>query len=76
MKKVTGRTRPAFRSPEKVVEDIANIQGYLRAPTFVVGDIRQNGQDYEERFFKALKERDVDNPRRAGDLRPGTERVL
>ena len=61
MKGFLGRERPAFRSPEKVVADIYNIQQYLKAPTFVVGDLRQNGKHYAERFFKEAKELGIKN---------------
>jgi B12-binding domain/radical SAM domain protein len=55
------RDRPAFRSPEKLAEDIGNIQSYLDAPTFVVGDLRQGGKDYAERFFKETKRLKIKN---------------
>jgi radical SAM superfamily enzyme YgiQ (UPF0313 family) len=62
MKGFLGRNRPAFRSPEKVAQDIRDIQNYLKAPTFVVGDLRQGGKSYPERFFRACRELGVDNP--------------
>jgi B12-binding domain/radical SAM domain protein len=61
MRKVLGRTRPAFRSPEKVAEDIYNVQSYLKAPVFVVGDLRHNGNKYAERFFSEAKKLGIDN---------------
>ena len=61
MRKVLGRTRPAFRSPEKVAEDIYNVQNYLKAPVFVVGDLRQNGDKYTQRFFSEAKKLGIDN---------------
>jgi B12-binding domain/radical SAM domain protein len=61
MKGFLGRQRPAYRSPEKVAGDVYNIQQYLKAPTFVVGDLRQNGKGYAERFFKEAKELGVKN---------------
>ncbi len=62
MKGFLGRSRPAFRSPEKVAQDVRDIQNYLKAPTFVVGDLRQGGKSYPERFFRACRELGVDNP--------------
>jgi B12-binding domain/radical SAM domain protein len=56
-----GRQRAAFRSPEKVAADIRDIQNYLEAPTFVVGDVRRGGRSYQRRFFKELKDLGVDN---------------
>ncbi len=55
------RSRPAFRSPEKLAEDLDAIQSYMKAPIFVVGDIRQNGGDYSERFLRSVRERGIDN---------------
>jgi B12-binding domain/radical SAM domain protein len=55
------KKRAAFRSPEKVAQDIYDIQAYLRAPTFVVGDIRQGGKDYAERLLGEAKKLGVDN---------------
>ncbi len=60
MKRVLGRTRPAFRSPEKVAQDISDIQGLMNAPIFVVGDLRQNGPDYANRFFSEARRLKVD----------------
>ena len=56
-----GRSRVAFRTPERLAADIRDIQNYLRAPTFVVGDLRQGGKDYADRFFKEAKALGVDN---------------
>ena len=55
------KKRAAFRSPEKVAQDIYDIQTYLKAPTFVVGDIRQGGKDYVERLMAEAKKLGVDN---------------
>lgn len=59
--KVVCRKKPAFRSPEKLAEDIESIQSYMKAPVFVVGDIRQAGSKYAETFLKSVKERGIDN---------------
>jgi B12-binding domain/radical SAM domain protein len=53
-KSVMGRQRPAFRSPEKMANDVRNIQRFSRGPVFVLGDIRQNGMEYAHRFLRAL----------------------
>jgi B12-binding domain/radical SAM domain protein len=55
------KKRAAFRSPEKVAQDIYDIQTYLKAPTFVVGDIRQGGKEYAERLLVEAKNLGVDN---------------
>lgn len=60
-RRVCCRNRPAFRGPEKLAEDMEGISNYMKAPIFIVGDIRQAGQDYCDRFLKAARERDIDN---------------
>ncbi|MBE0479531.1 MAG: TIGR04190 family B12-binding domain/radical SAM domain protein [Dehalococcoidia bacterium] len=57
-----GRGRTAYRSAELVVKDIVSIQRYLRGPVFVVGDIRQAGEDYTDSFLKAMKSAKVKGP--------------
>lgn len=61
MRKFLGREKPAFRSPEKVAEDLYNIQCYLKAPTFIVGDIRQAGNKWAERLLTEAKRLGVKN---------------
>ncbi|NLI73496.1 MAG: TIGR04190 family B12-binding domain/radical SAM domain protein [Euryarchaeota archaeon] len=61
MGRVLGRNKPAFRSPEKAAQDIANVEDYINAPVFVVGDIRQNGMDYADRFFTECRRLDLDS---------------
>ena len=61
MRRVLGRSRPAFRSPERVAQDVHNVQDYLDAPVFVVGDLRQNGEKYAQRFFDEAKRLGIDN---------------
>lgn len=60
-KRLLCRNRPAFRSPEKLAEDMSAIQDYLRSPIFVIGDPRQGGSDYAERLFREIKRRGIDN---------------
>ena len=60
-KRLLCRSKPAFRSPEKLAEDMSAIQDYLRAPIFVIGDPRQGGHDYAERLFKEIKKRGIKN---------------
>jgi B12-binding domain/radical SAM domain protein len=56
-----GRDRPAHRSPELLADDIARAEEYVKGATFVVGDIRQAGKAYANRFLKELKSRKIDN---------------
>ncbi len=59
--KVVCRKKPAFRSPEKLAEDIDIIQSYLDTPVFIVGDLRQQSMDYAERFLKECRDRRIRN---------------
>lgn len=61
MHRFLNRQRPAFRSPEKLAQDVHNIQQYIKAPTFIVGDPRRGGKDYMRRFFTEVKRLKVTN---------------
>ncbi len=52
---VSGRTAPAFRSPERLAEDMRRMYDISRGPAFLLGDIRQAGMDYAHRFLSAIK---------------------
>ncbi len=41
------REKTAFRSPKSVAQDIKQIGHFSNAPIFILGDIRQLGDDYE-----------------------------
>jgi B12-binding domain/radical SAM domain protein len=49
-----GRQRPAFRDPETLAEDIRRIGKFSNGPLFVLGDIRQPGEEYANRFLDAI----------------------
>lgn len=57
-----GRDRIAFRDPELLVSDIANIQKYIPGPIFVLNDFLQAGPDYAEAFVKGLRRIKLKNP--------------
>ena len=59
--KVVCRKAPAYRSPEKLAEDLDMIQSYLGTTIFIVGDLRQHSIDYADRFLKEVKERKIKN---------------
>jgi len=56
-----GRTKPAFRSPQLLADDVARAEEYLKGATFIVGDIRQAGKRYADEFVAELKKRRVKN---------------
>ena len=56
------REKTAYRSPHLVVNDVVSIQRYLNGPVFVIGDVRQAGPDYADRFVWAIKRAGVKGP--------------
>jgi B12-binding domain/radical SAM domain protein len=48
------RRRPAYRAPEDLAQDIRNIARFSRGPAFILGDIRQAGDEYADRFLRAI----------------------
>jgi len=50
-----GREKTAFRSPQLLARDIVSIQRFLNGPVFVIGDIRQPGEDYADELLWAMK---------------------
>lgn len=60
-KNICNREKPAFRSPQALIEDIRQIQKLGRAPIFVLHDLRQAGQKYVDEFFTLLKKEKVQN---------------
>ena len=51
---ICGRARPAYRSPERLVEDLRDIRAFSRSPVFVVHDPRMGGEDRTRRLFELL----------------------
>ncbi|MEW6188795.1 MAG: TIGR04190 family B12-binding domain/radical SAM domain protein [Actinomycetota bacterium] len=60
-RKIFRRNRAAFRDPELLAQDIESIQRHLKGPIFVVGDVRQAGDDYAHKFLSELKKRRITN---------------
>jgi B12-binding domain/radical SAM domain protein len=52
---ICARDRPAFRSPEKLAEDVEVIGTFSRAPIFMVHDPRMGGMQRALRFFSLLE---------------------
>ena len=55
------RAKPAFRSPERIVQDILQISRFTSAPIFVVGDLRQAGEGYADAVLDGIREYHVKN---------------
>jgi B12-binding domain/radical SAM domain protein len=56
-----GREVPAFKSPEKLVEEMRIICEYFKTPIFLLGDINQAGQKYVDSVLENIKNADIDN---------------
>ena len=52
----------AYRSPEKVAQDILSLSNYTRAPIFVVGDLRQAGNAYAHTVLSRIRREQPRNP--------------
>jgi len=59
------RESPSFRSPQLVAQDIHTISRYTNGPVFVVGDLRQAGEEYAHTLLHYL-----------GKFRPQNQIVL
>jgi B12-binding domain/radical SAM domain protein len=55
------RDRPAFKTPEKLIEEISIVSEYFKAPIFLIGDLRQGGMNWAEKVLNELREADLDN---------------
>ena len=49
------RRRPAYRAPEHLAQDIRNIARFSKGPVFILGDIRQAGEEYTDRFLRSIR---------------------
>jgi B12-binding domain/radical SAM domain protein len=55
------RRKLVMKSPKKMLDDIAFIQRFSRAPIFLLNDIRQGGPEYVKEFLDGLKQMDLKN---------------
>ncbi len=58
---MANRSKPAYRDPALLAQDIFSISEHLNAPIMIIGDIFQPGQDYGDAFLRELKKRPIDN---------------
>ncbi|MBM3167122.1 MAG: TIGR04190 family B12-binding domain/radical SAM domain protein [Chloroflexi bacterium] len=56
------RDKPAYRSPETVIRDIKQISRFSNGPIFVLGDLRQPGEDYATEVLSQLQKLKLKNP--------------
>ncbi len=60
-RKIGHRSRPAFRSPEKLAADVRSVMSFSRAPIFMVHDPRMGGMERFRELFARLAELRVPN---------------
>lgn len=60
-KRVNARLAPAFRSPRSLVDNILAISRISRGPIFLVGDLRQAGDDHARETLALLRENRLSN---------------
>jgi B12-binding domain/radical SAM domain protein len=55
------REKAVFRSPEVVAQDVKQIERFSRGPIFILGDLRQAGENYADEVLKLLEKNRVKN---------------
>ncbi len=58
---MANRTKPAYRDPVLLAQDIFNISDHLNAPIMIIGDIFQPGEEYGNTFLRGMKKKPIDN---------------
>ncbi|MBN1313072.1 MAG: TIGR04190 family B12-binding domain/radical SAM domain protein [Anaerolineae bacterium] len=54
-----GRSKPAYRPPERLADDLRQIASVTNGPVFILGDLRQAGQEYAQRFLDSVRGMEV-----------------
>jgi len=55
------REKPVFRSPQSVAHDVRQIARFSRGPIFILGDLRQAGEEYAYEVLRLLEKNRVKN---------------
>jgi len=58
---MANRTKPAYRSPQLLAQDIFSISEHLNAPIMIIGDIFQPGEAYGDAFLREMKKKKIAN---------------
>jgi len=56
------RPKPAFRSPERLINDLLAIESYVKIPVIILSDLQQAGAKYWRELFKQIKAEHIDLP--------------
>jgi B12-binding domain/radical SAM domain protein len=60
-RKCYGREKAVFRSPQSVAQDVKQIGRFSNGPIFILGDLRQPGEDYADEVLSLLEKERVKN---------------
>ena len=55
------RNRPVFRSPPNLIKNMLDISRFSRGPIFLVGDLRQAGDEYADEVLRLLRNTNIKN---------------
>ena len=58
---LTQRTRPVFRSPDSLVENMVRISRFSRGPILLIGDLLQGGEPYTMAVLERLRREALPN---------------
>ncbi|MBI2847779.1 MAG: TIGR04190 family B12-binding domain/radical SAM domain protein [Chloroflexi bacterium] len=50
-----------YRAPQLVVRDIKQIARFIRGPIFILGDLRQHGEDYGYEVLRSIRQAGIKN---------------
>lgn len=53
------RPSPAYRPPQELAEDLAAVRRFNRGPLFILGDLRQAGEEYARAFLGAAQKKRI-----------------
>lgn len=70
------RSHVAFKSPEKLVEEMKIIGEYIKGPIFVLNDIRIGGRKHVENLLKEIRKEGVHNPLIIELFKPASRKFL
>jgi B12-binding domain/radical SAM domain protein len=70
------RSKIAFKSPERLVEEIKIIEDYVKNSIFILNDIRMGGRKYVQSLLDKVKVEKVDNPLIFELFEPADEKFL
>ncbi len=68
-----GRSKVAYRDPERICRDVAHFQKYIPGPVFVLNDPLQGGEDYARALIEGLGRLELKNAVAFEFFRPPSE---